>query len=111
MTWWNGPDENSGYVIGESVPDNSQPTPIPNITASVGFYRSDEKTEVSFLSLVNQKFSQSFVNGGDAKEWLNTNGYWTSFSTPSNVTEGLLLNLNAKSYSGSGPWIDSIGNK
>jgi hypothetical protein len=111
LTWWNGPDENLGYIIGESVPDNSQPTPIPNVTASVGFYRSDEKTEVSFLSLVNQKFSQSFVNGVDAKEWLNTNGYWTSFSTISNVTEGLVLNLNAKTYAGYGPWIDSIGSK
>ena len=29
--------------------------------------------------MVNSAFSQTFSNGGDAKTWLNTNGYWTSF--------------------------------
>ena len=27
--WWNGPDEELGYIIAESVPNNSQPTPVP----------------------------------------------------------------------------------
>lgn len=50
-----------------------------NIGASVGFLRSSDLTDETFVSLVNSAFSQSFSNGGDAKTWLNTNGYWTSF--------------------------------
>ncbi len=27
LQWWNGPDEDLGYVIAQSVPSNTQPTP------------------------------------------------------------------------------------
>jgi hypothetical protein len=39
--YWNGPDEELGYVIAQSVSGNTQPTPyiIGCITASVGFFR------------------------------------------------------------------------
>ena len=30
LIWWNGPDEELGYVIAKSVPNNSQPTPVPD---------------------------------------------------------------------------------
>ena len=30
LVWWNGPDEELGYVIAKSVPNNSQPTPVPD---------------------------------------------------------------------------------
>ena len=50
-----------------------------NIGASVGFLRSSDLTDGTFVSLVNSAFSQSFSTAGDAKTWLNTNGYWTSF--------------------------------
>ena len=30
LLWWNGPDEELGYVIAKSVPNNSQPTPVPD---------------------------------------------------------------------------------
>jgi hypothetical protein len=29
MEWWNGPDEDLGYVIAQPVPNDSQPTPVP----------------------------------------------------------------------------------
>jgi hypothetical protein len=84
LDWFNGPDEEPGYVIAQSVPDNSQPTPIDGVTASVGFFRSGEKTSQSFVNLSNIIASLSgggpFVSGAEAKEWLNDNGYWTSFS-------------------------------
>jgi hypothetical protein len=67
-------------VIGIPVPDNSQPTPLSGVTASVGFYRSSALTESSFVELTNQVFDQNFTNGNDAKAWLNLNGYWTSFN-------------------------------
>jgi hypothetical protein len=105
LEWWNGADEELGYVICKPVPLDNQPTPV-GITASIGFSRSADLTEGSFVNLVNSTFGQSFSTGADAKTWLNTNGYWTSYIAISPV-----LSLDAADYSGSGPWIDSIGGK
>lgn len=78
--YWNGPDEDLGYVIAQSVPSNNQPTPLSGVTASVGFFRSELLTENSFVNLTNGLFNQSFTGGTQAKTWLNSNGYWTSYS-------------------------------
>jgi len=117
LEWWNGPDENLGYVIAYSQPDDLHPTPVPGSTASLGFLRSSALTEESFIdlaeyvsSMVNN--SQNFTTGADAKTWLNNNGYWTSYTSPL-VTTGLVLRLNASdpaSYPGSGStWTDLAG--
>ncbi len=84
LEWWNGPDEDLGYVITQQVPDNSQPTPVSGKTASVGFFRSETKTESSFINLTNSLFNQTFTTGDECKTYLNNNGYWTSWvvSTP-----------------------------
>jgi hypothetical protein len=82
LPWWNGPDEDLGYVIAQSVPGNTQPTPVPGITgASVGFFRSDALTDPSFISIANAVAGPSgpFASGSAAKTWLNANGYWTSY--------------------------------
>jgi outer membrane biosynthesis protein TonB len=79
--YWNGPDEDLGYVIAVPVSGNTQPTPIPGIFASVGFYRSDDLAEGSFVELTNTVFGQNFANGTDCKTWLNDNGYYTSYSS------------------------------
>ena len=81
--FWNGPDEDLGYVIAQSVPAGNQPNPL-DIPAYVGFWRTGlPKTEETFLNFVNDLFGQSFTGGTDAIVWLNDNGYWTSF-TPKN---------------------------
>jgi hypothetical protein len=80
--YWNGPDEELGYVIAQSVSGNTQPTPLSGVTASVGFFRSTDLTENSFVELTNTVFGQNFTNGTDCKTWLNDNGYWTSFVPP-----------------------------
>ena len=82
VIWWNGPDEELGYVITVPVSGNTQPTPIPGVFASVGFNRSADLTEGSFVELTNNVFNQSFTNGTECKTWLNDNGYWTSFVPP-----------------------------
>jgi len=82
VSWWMGPEESTGYVIAVPVPDNTQPTEIPGVFASVGFYRSADSTENSFVQLTNTVFSQNFTNGTECKTWLNDNGYWTSFVPP-----------------------------
>jgi hypothetical protein len=114
LEWWNGPDEELGYVIAQEVPDDSQPTPVPGITgASVGFFRSEFLTEASFIEIAEVIAGPSgggpFSTGSDAKTWLNENGYWTSYSSP--VTSGLVLYYdpsNPSSYSGSGTTLNDL---
>ena len=116
LEWWNGPDEDLGYVIAEPVPGDTQPTPVIGVSGSVGFFRSDNLTEGSFIGLADIIAGPSgggpFATGTDAKTWLNNNGYWTSYSSV--VTTGLkvyLDALNPASYPGSGTtWYDLSGN-
>jgi uncharacterized delta-60 repeat protein len=79
VTFWMGPDEDLGYVIGVPVPLGNQTTPIVGVNAFLGFYRSILKTESSFVSLVNGTFNQSLTTGASAKTYLTNNGYWTSY--------------------------------
>ena len=90
--YWNGPDEDLGYIIAQSVSGNTQPTPLSGVTASVGFFRSEFKTEESFIELAEFIASydgdpQTFAEGEDAIIWLNANGYWTSFTPKTPFTE------------------------
>jgi hypothetical protein len=78
--FWNGPDEELGYTIALPVSGNTQPTPIPGVTASVRFIRSGALTEESFIGLVNTQFGQNFDSGNEAKVWLDSQGYWSSWS-------------------------------
>jgi hypothetical protein len=97
LEWWNGPDEDLGYVIACEVPSDTQPTPIFGVEASVGFYRSNDLTEGSFISLANKIAGPSgggpFASGSAANTWLNNNGFWSSFEggTGSTGATGSLL--------------------
>jgi len=107
LKWWNGPDEDLGYVIAHTVPSGNQPNPL-GIPAYIGFYRSPLKTDESFINMVNQFFNQTFVTGNQCKTYLNNNGYWTSY------VSNLRLYLDASninSYPGTGTvWSDLSGN-
>jgi hypothetical protein len=50
--------------------------------------------------------SGPFTSATGANSWLTDNGYWNSYQVLSP-----LLSLDAASYSGTGPWIDSVGGK
>ncbi len=110
VKWWNGPDEDLGYIICYPNSDQNHPSPDGNV-AGVGFFRSVLKTDESFISLVNDVFDQNFVTGLQAKTYLNNNGYWTSW--PGQLPQGMVLFLDAGdslSYSGSGSvWYDLSG--
>ena len=86
LTWWGGPDESLGYVIAVPVSGNTQPTPLSGITASVGFWGtevlSNPFSDTTFVNLVNEGFGKTFTNVNDAKNWLDVNGYWTSWVPP-----------------------------
>jgi hypothetical protein len=80
-------------------------------TASVGFLRSTSLTDQSFVDLVNSYFNQNYITPQLCKDWLTTNGYWTSWGS---LPSGMVLYLDAgisNSYSGSGTtWYDLSGN-
>lgn len=86
VKWWGGPDEDLGYVIGHQTPGGNQPNPVGG-SAYIGFWRSKLKTESSFISLaeyVSRKNGspQVFLTGNDANIWLNSNGYYSSYTEP-----------------------------
>jgi hypothetical protein len=95
--FWNGPDEELGYVIAVPVPDNTQPTPISGVFASVKFLGTkvypNPNNESTFLSLVNQYFNQNFTVGYDASFWLFNNGYWTNYPSYPPIS-----NIDANNY-------------
>lgn len=93
VLWWNEPDEGPGYIIAKSIPSGNQPNSINRITsngqtASIGFYRSESKTDESFLDLVKVAYGQIFGSASEAKTWLNNNGYWTSWEDTWNFNSG-----------------------
>ena len=81
--FWNGPDEELGYVIAKPISGNTQPTPIFGVFASVGFLgtknMSNPLSEATFVELTNSSFNQNFTTGNDASTWLTNNGYWNSW--------------------------------
>jgi hypothetical protein len=80
VRWWNGPDEDSTYIIAYPQPNGLHPTPEGNTTASVGFWGDKTKTDAGFLSLVENKLGQTFESAFAAKGWLSDQGYWSSYS-------------------------------
>ena len=116
--FWNGPDEELGYVIAHPVPSGTQPNPVSGATAALGFNRTKDFTSASFISLaeyVSRKYAnnpQTFATAADASNWLTTNGYWNSYGSV--ISTSLQLYLDASktaSYSGSGNvWYDLSGN-
>jgi outer membrane biosynthesis protein TonB len=82
-TFWNGPDEELGYVIAYPVSGGTHPTPISGVTAFLGFLGTKNMTnpleESTFVELTNSSFNQSFTTGNDASTWLTSNGYWNSW--------------------------------
>jgi hypothetical protein len=84
LQWWMGPSEDSRYVIAHTDL-GGRPTAI-GVTGYLGFWGSIEKTEASFIELANIIGGQTFANGATAANWLNNNGYWTSYTAVSSVT-------------------------
>ena len=86
VKWWASPEEASGYIIGNTRPGGQ---PIPSGvtgTAQVGFWRSKGKTDQAFLDLANYIGAKNgqppFTTANQAQNWLNNNGYYSSYYTP-----------------------------
>lgn len=82
LQWWSTPDLDERYVISHSVPDGNQPNPL-DIPAYVGFWGSEDKTDSSFLDMVNNIPPRinlpDFTTVSEATSWLSSAGYWTSY--------------------------------
>ncbi len=110
LQWFNGPDEDLGYVIGYTYPGPKTAGSASQVISgtSVGFRRTATFSDSTFLSTVVNLTGQSFLTASTAKNWLFSNGYWTSYGEL--VTSGLTLRLdagNTYSYVGSGTtWKD-----
>jgi hypothetical protein len=86
VQWWNGPNEDLGYVIGYTDTTGTRKAAGVTISGnSVGFMRTSVKTDAEFLSLANFLTNQGFLTASIAANWLNTNGYYTSYSVISDL--------------------------
>jgi len=116
VEWFNGPDESSGYVIayesnltrsGRRTSGTASRYTVdargPNLTTKVvygvGFRRTSDRTDVAFLALANSLApGQNFVRTSVAANWLNTNGYATTYTVPS-LAGSLVFNGSNQSLS------------
>jgi hypothetical protein len=95
LIWWSTPNTETSYVIAHVNEQANQPNPLSVPNVRVGFWKTQSKTEESFIerveyiSLVDGD-PQTFTGGTDAKVWLNNNGYWTSY-VPSNPYNDLQI--------------------
>jgi hypothetical protein len=89
LKWWNGPDEDLGYVVAHQK--LSGQAGADGEIAYVGFWRTSALTNESFISLAEKIANQSFTGGTEAKTWLNSNGYWTSYGGGSSTGDYYLL--------------------
>lgn len=116
LEWWNGPDEDLGYVIAYIDVSGDHPNAperilLTNFTCHFGFLRTSTKSDSEFLELAKKVTGDNtLVTALQAKNELNTQGYWTSWGA---VPTGMSLFLDAgdaNSYSGTGlTWYDLSG--
>jgi len=102
--FWNGPDEDLGYVIAHPVSSGTQPTPVPGITAYLGFNRTSVKTDPAFITLAQYVAStystpQSFTTANEASLWLTDNGFWNSYPATPTLAGSLVFNGSNQSLS------------
>jgi len=116
-TWWAGAPDVTRYILARQVSSRPANTLIPGATVNFGFLGSTNKTDASYLALVNSISGQNFTVVQNATNWLNDNGYWSSNGSSSAtdvITEGLVLKVDASnpsSYPGTGTtWFDLSGN-
>lgn len=86
VQWWNGPDEDLGYVIARQNVSGNQPNPV-GIAAYIEFFRTASFNDSQFVNLTNYITGQNLSTANAAKDYLFANGYWTSFTgSTSDVT-------------------------
>ena len=119
LQWWNGPDEDLGYVIAKTRVDINgdplQPTPIPGQLGNVAFNRTKTWMYSEFVGLTNLITGQNLTTPEDSKTWLQSNGYWTSWASSipndiENFIDSVIFDVGfIESESSISDYIDEIG--
>lgn len=104
IEWWNGPDEDLGYVVAKEVPADDQPTPV-GYTASVGFSRTNGFDDNEFIGIANILTGNTYGNASLASDGLTSNGFWNSYTS-----ESLIMDLDSTIGVTSLSWSDNSGN-
>ena len=93
LQWFNGPDEDLGYAIGYPYGGPKTSGSVSQVISgtSVGFRRTATFSDATFLSSVLNLTGQSFLTASNALTYLNSNGYWTSYTNPT-LAGSLLFN-------------------
>jgi uncharacterized delta-60 repeat protein len=101
--WWPGPDEDLGYVIAhEDTNPNMRTEGSRSATVStnsVGFWRSSSN-DSDFLIMFNDLFNLGYASASNAAYWLNTNGYWTSYTPETPFSVKSFITGGFTSYNG-----------
>jgi uncharacterized delta-60 repeat protein len=104
-TWWGGPDESTCYIIAHSdnvINKRTERNRGATIsTNSVGFWKTATQSDDAFLSMFNGLFNQSYGSASVAAYWLNTNGYWTSYTPEIPLASKSFITGGFLSYNGS----------
>ena len=115
LKWWNGPDEDLGYVIAKPDPEGLHRGADGDI-AYLGFWRTNGKTDAAFIELGNYLLQYNLATTAEVKAALETANYWTSYGeaapsgtdgTSGNSGSGVTLTIQESganvvwSYSGS----------
>jgi uncharacterized delta-60 repeat protein len=95
LRWWNGPDEELGYVIGTSVPSGGPIAP-DGTTSTVGFWRTSGFVPSEFVNLSNTILGVNLQSPSELITSLNSNGYFTSAET----NKLIFVGGNLTSYQG-----------
>ena len=115
IVYYATPDQELGYVIAHEDLTGGHNGKPGNVPAYLGFWRSSSLTDESFIELseyisIQDNDPQTFNSGTEAKNWLNTNGYWTSWEYVYTNTANLYYDAgNPSSYPGSGTTLFNIG--
>ena len=94
FTWWAGAEDTSRYVLADQVPSRPANALIPGATVNFRFLGSTDKTNASYLALINGISGLTFTDVQDATNWANDNGYYSSQGSSSSV-EGPVQNFSA----------------
>jgi len=103
VRWWNGPDEDLGWVIAKTNPAGDQPNP-DGVPASIAFQRTIGFDDNQFITMSEKLsgYTQTFADGTAAKTWLEANGYWTSYVSGAT----LIMNLDSTVGIAGATWND-----
>jgi len=79
LQWANGPDEDLYYVIARAISPGIRNRVDNSGSVNVAFWKT-AKNDNDFVSAVNYFFDQNFSTPQEAKGWIDSNGYWTSYT-------------------------------